>query len=102
MRDDKKRACRRPSGRFGERLREGRGASPSTEDCTARRTVLCLFLGLPLSCVQLPDQQFEERVDWAASELPVGRELLTFARLRSLPREGHEALLPLLASAIIR
>jgi len=87
-------------GDGGARRRNGRHGTE--EDCRARRTVLCLFLGLPLSCVELPGRQFEERVDLAASELPLGRELHTFSRLRSLPREGHEALLPLLASAIIR
>ena len=71
------------------------------EDCTARRAVLCLFLGLPLSCVALPEGQFEEQINCAASRLDAAPEQATFARLRSLPREGHEALLPLLASAIM-
>jgi hypothetical protein len=51
--------------------------------------------------VGLPGGQFEERVECAASRLKAEPELSTFARLRLLPREGHEALLPLLASALI-
>jgi len=81
--------------------RRGRPPRETDEDCTARRAVLCLFLGLPLSCVGLPGGQFEERVEGAASRLEREPELSTFARLRSLPREGHEALLPLLASALM-